>query len=144
MLESVPDVTAIGFYAASYGSDGDAVLSVSYSSDQGSSWYGLGTVTVSRGNLQHYVLEVDSDWPLRFGISQVSGSRVNIDNITIYRRSNKLKGDVNGDGEVNIADVNIVIGHILSGEIDNDCDVNEDQEVNIADANFIIGLILNF
>ena len=80
---------------------------------------------------------------MRFGISQVSGSRVIIDNITIYRRSKQLKGDVNGDGEVNIADVNIVIGHILNGEIDNDCDVNEDQEVNIADVNFIIGLILN-
>ena len=143
MLESVPDVTAIGFYAASYGSDGDAVLSVAYSNNQGSSWYGLGTVTISRGNLQHYVLEVDSDWPLRFGISQVSGSRVIIDNITIYRRSKQLKGDVNGDGEVNIADVNIVINHILSGEMDSDCDVNEDQEVNIADVNFIIDLILN-
>ena len=143
MLESVTDVTAIGFYAASYGSDGDAVLSVAYSTNQGSSWYGLGTVTVCRGNMQHYVLDVDSDWPLCFGISQISGSRVNIDNITIYRRSKQLKGDVNGDGEVNIADVNIVIGHILSGEMDDKCDVNEDQEVNIADVNVIIDLILN-
>ena len=143
MLESVTDVTAIGFYAASYGSDGDAVLSVAYSNNQGSSWYGLGTVTVSRGALQHYVLEIDSDWPLRFGISQVSGSRVIIDNITIYRRSKQLKGDVNGDGEVNIADVNIVIDHILSGVMDDACDVNKDLEVNIADVNFIIGLILN-
>ena len=119
------------------------MLSVAYSNNQGSSWYGLGTVTVSRGTLQHYVLEIDSDWPLRFGISQVSGSRVIIDNITIYRRSKQLKGDVNGDGEVNIADVNIVINHILSGEMDSDCDVNEDQEVNIADVNTIINLILN-
>ena len=27
--------------------------------------------------------------------------------------------------------------------LDSDCDVNEDQEVNIADVNFIIGIILN-
>jgi hypothetical protein len=39
--------------------------------------------------------------------------------------------------------VNIVIDHILSGVMDDACDVNEDQEVNIADVNFIIGLILN-
>ena len=54
-----------------------------------------------------------------------------------------ITGDVNGDGEVNIADVNIVIDHILSGEMDSDCDVNEDQEVNIADVNVIIDIILN-
>ena len=50
---------------------------------------------------------------------------------------------MNGDGEVNIADVNIVISHILSGEMDSNCDVNEDQEVNIADVNIIINIILN-
>ena len=50
---------------------------------------------------------------------------------------------MNGDGEVNIADVNIVIDHILSGELDDACDVNEDQETNIADVNVIIDLILN-
>ena len=143
MLESVTDVRAIGFYAASYGNDSDADLSVAYSTNQGSSWIGLGSVTVTRGSLQHFILEVDSDWPLRFAISQTSGSRVNIDDITIYCRSKKLKGDVNGDGEVNIADVNCIIEVILGGESDNDCDVNEDEEVNIADVNLVIDIILN-
>ena len=143
MLESVTDVRAIGFYAASYGNDSDADLSVAYSTNQGSSWIGLGSVTVTRGSLQHFILEVDSDWPLRFAISQTSGSRVNIDDITVYCRSKKLKGDVNGDGEVNIADVNCIIEVILGGETDNDCDVNEDKEVNIADVNLVIDIILN-
>ena len=143
MLESVTDVRAIGFYAASYGNDSDADLSVAYSTNQGSSWIGLGSVTVTRGSLQHFILEVDSDWPLRFAISQSSGSRVNIDDITVYCRSKKLKGDVNCDGEVNIADVNCIIEVILGGETDNDCDVNEDKEVNIADVNLVIDIILN-
>ena len=53
-----------------------------------------------------------------------------------------LYGDVNGDGEVNIADVNAVIRLILAGLNDLTGDVNDDGEVNIADANAIIRLIL--
>ena len=51
-------------------------------------------------------------------------------------------GDVNGDGEVNIADVNAVIDMILSGKTTPAGDVNGDDEVNIADVNELIALIL--
>jgi hypothetical protein len=51
-------------------------------------------------------------------------------------------GDVNGDGEVNIADVNAVINMILDTPAENG-DVNGDGEVNIADVNAIIDIILN-
>lgn len=56
-------------------------------------------------------------------------------------------GDVNTDGEVNIADVNAIIGILLSGKLSG-CppvlaDCNADDEVNIADVNRIIYEILN-
>ena len=69
-------------------------------------------------------------------------------------------GDVNGDGEVNVADVNKVIdviinggshghGHAPSSEGETDSedwsdinDVNGDGEINIADVNIIISIIL--
>lgn len=50
-------------------------------------------------------------------------------------------GDVNGDGEVNISDVNAVINAVLSGA--GDADVNEDGEVNLSDVNYVIDIILN-
>ena len=53
-----------------------------------------------------------------------------------------LVGDVNGDGEVNIADVNTAIDMILSGNSTAAADVNGDGEVNIADVNVIIDIIL--
>ena len=57
-----------------------------------------------------------------------------------------LQGDVNGDGEVNIADVNALIDIILGGGADAEtmarADVNEDLEVNIADINALIDIIL--
>lgn len=51
-------------------------------------------------------------------------------------------GDVNNDGEINIADVNVVINAILSDTFNMNCDVNGDGEVNIADVNAIITIIL--
>ena len=54
-----------------------------------------------------------------------------------------LTGDVNGDGEVNIADVNAIIDMILTDTSVPEADVNADGEVNIADVNAIIDMILN-
>ena len=54
-----------------------------------------------------------------------------------------LTGDVNGDGEVNIADVNAIIEMILTGNMRPEGDVNGDTEINIADVNAVIGIILN-
>jgi len=54
-----------------------------------------------------------------------------------------IRGDVNGDGEVNIADVNDIIDAILTGNVQTSYDLTGDEEVNIADVNAIIDLILN-
>ena len=51
-------------------------------------------------------------------------------------------GDVNGDLEVNIADVNAAIDIILNGGENPSGDVNDDGEINIADINAIIDIIL--
>ena len=58
-----------------------------------------------------------------------------------------LKGDVNGDDEINIADVNALIDIILSGKTPDDCtmwraDVAADNELGIADVNALIDMIL--
>ncbi|MBQ9576278.1 MAG: phosphodiester glycosidase family protein [Muribaculaceae bacterium] len=52
------------------------------------------------------------------------------------------EGDVNGDGEVNVADVNAVIAVILDGGYLPEADVNHDGEVGLADVNAVIDLIL--
>lgn len=55
-----------------------------------------------------------------------------------------VTGDVNTDGEVNIADVNALIDHVLTdGGNTGNCDVNGDCEVNIADVNALIDIILS-
>ncbi len=54
-----------------------------------------------------------------------------------------LPGDVNGDGEVNIADVNAVIDMVLMGSTMPSGDVNGDGEVSIADVNAVLSIILH-
>ena len=56
---------------------------------------------------------------------------------------NSVLGDVNGDKEVNLADVNTIIDVVLAADSVTVCDVNGDGEVNIADVNAIIDIILN-
>lgn len=59
-----------------------------------------------------------------------------------------LKGDANNDGEVNIADVMIVIDIILGSSMYRDAvtmiraDVNRDGEIQLGDVNSVIELIL--
>ena len=53
-----------------------------------------------------------------------------------------LKGDVNGDGEVNISDVNALIDAILTEKFADGMDINSDGEVNISDINNLIDIIL--
>lgn len=54
-----------------------------------------------------------------------------------------VNGDINGDGEINIADVTSLIDLLLSDQaIPSQADVNGDGEMNIADVSSIIDLIL--
>lgn len=66
----------------------------------------------------------------------------NIHDKIIISRGGNIKGDVNNDGEVNIADVNAVIDLVLGGGNNASADVNNDGEINLADVNAIIDLIL--
>ena len=52
-------------------------------------------------------------------------------------------GDVNGDHEINIADINQLVDAILAGKHNEWMDVNGDGEINIADVNQVVQIILD-
>ena len=62
--------------------------------------------------------------------------------MTSFIANANMRGDVNGDNEVNIADVNAVIDMILTSDVLVTGDVNDDGEVNISDVNALIDIIL--
>jgi hypothetical protein len=56
------------------------------------------------------------------------------------------KGDVNGDGFVNITDVLLLINYILGNDVEiifNNANVNGDTDVNITDVTMIINYLSN-
>ena len=61
----------------------------------------------------------------------------------VYAALQVIEGDVNGDKEVTVADVNELIDVILAGDAPLSYDVNGDGEVNIADVEKLINIILN-
>lgn len=83
----------------------------------------------------------------RFGTPSGEEIQFPDDTCIVTSTSPSISGDVNGDGEVNIADINAVINIILGGTADEQtlerADVNGDGEVNIADINAVINLILS-
>lgn len=54
-----------------------------------------------------------------------------------------VKGDVNGDGAVNVADISAVIDVMAAGSFDKASDVNGDGAVNVADISAIIDIMAN-
>lgn len=61
--------------------------------------------------------------------------------------SSTLKGDINGDREVNVADVTTLVDYILGKNPTNcnegACDINGDNEINVSDVTSLVDIILS-
>ena len=77
---------------------------------------------------------------------EVDGIYNNINGNEASVTSENYSGDVNGDGNVNISDINVIVNVILGATVDNEtmrrADVNEDGCTNISDLNAVINIIL--
>ncbi len=74
------------------------------------------------------------------------GGRLQVHAVQGEVESGSVAEDVNNDGKVNAADVNVIIAEILAhpeGDGDKKYDVNNDDKVNAADANVVLAYILN-
>ncbi len=79
--------------------------------------------------------------------NDAGGERVELQDALCKINSNEsLRGDINDDGKVDIADVNIAINCMLgknsASEFPGNPDVNGDGKVDIADVNIVINLML--
>ena len=140
-----------------------AKYSLEYSNDNGTTWIKAASASGSDGievpgkttMVGYWTLNVSNRKPTTFRIAQVGGNKnasTYVDNFTLYYTGAEggpsmfTPGDVNNDGEINIADINAVIDIILGGSADDDlrlrADVNEDSKINIADVNAILSLIM--
>jgi M6 family metalloprotease-like protein len=127
---------------------------LSYSLDKGETWISLeeGVLSVPSKSSASTTVSLPTDAPIMLRINQTSGNSnvaCYLDDIKLYYTETwpvvTFKGDVNSDGEVNIADVNELLGIIANETGDGNlelADVNEDGEINIADVNALVDMIL--
>lgn len=102
----------------------------------------------------YWYVDAKNTQPTLFRIKEIAGKKTYIDDFTIFYTgepgspSPSIKGDVNNDGEVNIADVDAIISIILNSNVTfaedllQRADVNGDKEINIADVDAVISIIL--
>ena len=101
----------------------------SFDIDADENFSGAGTITLSRT-----LFSTANGVEYRLADSECSVKKV-------------LRGDVNLDGTVNVADINMVVNIILGGRVASDvlkrADVNNDGNVTISDINLLISIILD-
>ena len=124
-----------------------------YSFDNGTTWQKaltidsleMAEVPEDSKQIVRWELDLKASQPATFRIAMRGGGSAATyvdDFILYYHDDNVNTGDVNNDGVINIADVNVLINLILAGNELPAADVNGDGVVNIADINGIIGIIL--
>ena len=130
------NVSKVALTAALLDKDGVAVDSVTYN-----------PVSVSRTN--HVALSItvpDGMTEARIRFASWKADVYSSGAVRQINMSSSLRGAVNLDGEVTVADVNAVIGVILGGAVDDAlrrrADVNRDSEVTLADVNAVIDIIV--
>lgn len=111
-------------------------------------WYTLdGSSPISSGTKKLYSSPFIINESMRIKAVAVHPDYNNSDILTLNYTLRTTPGDVNRDGEANIADINTIIDVVLDGADDEMeyllCDVNNDSEVNIADINTDLDVILN-
>ena len=91
-----------------------------------------------------YTFNEESTYYMRYRVFNAAGTceACGDTHIITIRKENYLQGDVNRDGEVNIADVNAVVDIVLGGGSNAAADVNVDGEIGVADVNAVIDVIL--
>ncbi len=99
MLEDVQGTSGISFYACTYGSDSQATLKVLYSTDGGNNWTTLMEQALSR-EFTNYTHGLDVAGNVRFMFQQTAGSRLNLDDIAIYKAAPAPEPEVYFDGAV--------------------------------------------
>ena len=127
-----------------------AKYTLEYSFDGGATWQKATTLDgllaaeiPGQGQINAiWVLNLKAAHPATFRIAMTGGgsAATYVDDLVFYYKN---AGDVNMDGELSIADINVVIDCILTGAEMQNADVNGDGEVNIADINALIDMMLN-
>lgn len=123
----------------------DDVLNILISTD-GENWEEAGSITLTSNTGGDYsadvVLPAEGSIRLVEGKSQNFCHYVDYVVITEYQSADESAADINGDGEVNVADAVALITEIIAGNTDSKYDIDGNGTVDTKDAEEIINIYL--
>ncbi len=131
-----------------------AVVRTQYKLPSSTTWVnikngdGIENVSVSGGSTMHFETNAVLPQGTQVRIVEYSGSRTDacyIDDIemVVAGEDDSVPGDVNGDGTVDIIDVNAIIGVMIDGASLPGADVDGNGIVDVIDINQVLNIILN-
>ena len=143
----------ISYHAYNY-SGSAAKIRIEYKGADESTWTTVHTDEIASGTDEIISCSVVVASSKMYRFSQPAGSKKNniyIDDITFYYKGDDVplneftdvQGDVDGDGEVDVTDVNFIINIVLGKNQSVDtADVNGDGKIDVTDVNNVINIIL--
>ncbi|MBR1882427.1 MAG: M6 family metalloprotease domain-containing protein [Muribaculaceae bacterium] len=157
-VTTTPITQAVNTITCTFGNPttSSAVFRVYYSTNGGASWTfasrytgeSISRLAAGESATYTYRIETDSTKATTFRIMLFSGSSTvpcYVDDVIVSYVDNStpvLVGDVNGDGVIDVADVNYVINAALNDNTNLRADVNGDGEVDVSDVNTVINIVL--
>ena len=139
---------SLKFYACLYHSDKNVTFSVYYSTDSGTTWTSVVENQAADATWKQYGYKVgvEGNIRLRFVCNGSSSKRINLDDVYMSRyKLDMLMGDVNGDHQLTMADVNMlanaIVGKVAAEYDASVADVNGDGHVTLADVTALVNLI---
>ena len=130
----------------------EAKYTLEYSVDNAATWVKANTIdetdaaTIPASSVTQVIwqLNIKATQPALFRVMMTGGgsAATYVDDLILRYDDTPVAGDVNIDGEINIADVNAIIDMVINAMSGNVADVNGDGEINIADVNALIDMIL--
>ena len=150
---SAPEKGLILKQLGSSGASGTATLTIEHNSLNASTiqWCMGGTCNIMKSNSITKTFVVDGSVQVQFDANDIKDKGYLLANLSVdiggenhtvrIRFTNNIKGDINGDGSVNITDVVETINLIAAGSYSSAADLNADNAVNISDVVQIINII---
>ncbi len=103
------------------------------------------SVTMTKGQFKDYVVELTGAGSVTVTFETTKG-RFFLDEVVVADNKTVLKGDANGDGKVDVADVVAIVNKILENPSDNfnekAADINGDGNIDVGDVVSVVNIIL--
>ena len=128
-------------YAKVYAGDASNAKAVSESGDENTRT--ITGITGTNYTIQNLTENATYEYKVQAIGASAQSDWSNIIEVALASQPQWQRGDVNGDGDINVLDITALIDIIMNDGTDARADVNEDNAINVVDITALIDIIMN-